>query len=102
MDLQKEIDIEKLRRLGIKRLELSRYRVNSYFGRGSMKRKKVDLSAPVQQSTNIYNVISETLVVEGYRKSFPHDIYTCDYSEENKKNLLELVEKFNRGTVVPE
>lgn len=89
--------LSKLRRLGIEKLELERYAKTHFPGRsgGKSKRQLIPLNSYDHNKSSGFIGVSDYLEVTGYKKKIPHTIFSCPYSEENKKQLLAFIENYN-------
>lgn len=90
-------ETEKLRKLGIEKLELERYAKTHFPGRsgGKSKRQLIPLNSYDHNKSSGFIGVSDYLEVTGYKKKIPHTIFSCPYSEENKKQLLAFIENYN-------
>lgn len=90
-------ETEKLRKLGIEKLELERYAETHFPSRtgGKIKRQLIPLNSYDHNKSSALASVSDYLEVTGYKKKIPHTIFVCTYSPENKEKLLELVGRFN-------
>lgn len=95
----------KFRRLKIEKLELKRYIKNTYLGSNlrvnpsNSKKIEVPLNTSRQDdSMGMFNTIENELTVFAIRNNQSHEVFTCPYSEENVKTLMEIVKEFNIST----
>lgn len=96
----------KFRRLKVEKLELKRYIKNTYFGSNlrvnPSNSKKIKIEVPLnssrQDSMGMFNIIENELTVFAIRNNQSHEVFTCPYSEENVKTLLEIAKEFNIST----
>jgi len=93
-------ETEKLRKLGIEKLELERYTETHFPSRtgGKIKRQLIPLNSydhNKSSSLSSLATVSDYLEVTGYKQKIPHTIFSCPYSEENKKQLLAFIENYN-------
>ncbi len=88
---------EKLRKLGIEKLELERYVKTHFIGRagGITKRQIIPLNSYDHSKSSGLAGVSDYLEVTGYKKKIPHTLFSCTYSSENKDKLLAFVENYN-------
>ncbi len=91
---------EKLRKLGIEKLELERYTETHFPSRtgGNIKRQLIPLNSyDHNKSSTLASLatVSDYLEVTGYKKKIPHTLFDCTYSPENKDKLLAFVENYN-------
>ncbi|MBR4823406.1 MAG: hypothetical protein IKZ86_01295 [Spirochaetaceae bacterium] len=96
-DLLSGDETEKLRKLGIEKLELERY-AKTYFpsrSGGMTKRQLIPLNSYDHKKASGFIGVSDYLEVTGYKKKIPHTVYKCPYSPENKEKLLAFVESYN-------
>lgn len=94
----------KFRRLKVEKLELKRYIKNTYLGSNlrvnpsNSKKIEVPLNSSRQDSMGMFNIIENELTVFAIRNNQSHEVFTCPYSEENVKTLLEIAKEFNIST----
>ena len=101
IDLLGNEDSSKLRKYGVYKLELKRVAKTIYLGSNTRinstreKRREVSLDAPDQNRIGMYNTVEDWLEVLCYKGAYPHDVYSCPCSQENKEKLLRIVEEYN-------
>lgn len=100
LNLLSSDETEKLRKLGIEKLELERYTETHFPSRtgGNIKRQLIPLNSyDHNKSSTLASLatVSDYLEVTGYKKKIPHTLFDCTYSPENKDKLLAFVENYN-------
>lgn len=100
LNLLSSDETEKLRKLGIEKLELERYTETHFPSRtgGNIKRQLIPLNSyDHNKSSSLASLatVSDYLEVTGYKKKIPHTLFDCTYSPENKDKLLAFVENYN-------
>ena len=100
LNLLSSDETEKLRKLGIEKLELERYTETHFPSRtgGNIKRQLIPLNSyDHNKSSTLASLatVSDYLEVTGYKKKMPHTLFDCTYSPENKDKLLAFVENYN-------
>lgn len=100
LNLLSSDETEKLRKLGIEKLELERYTETHFPSRtgGNIKRQLIPLNSyDHNKSSTLASLatVSDYLEVTGYKKKIPHTLFSCTYSSENKDKLLAFVENYN-------
>jgi hypothetical protein len=100
-DLLSDKSLEKFRKIKVSRLELKRYVKNTYLGSNinmsptNSKRREINLESPEQNKIGMFNTLEDELTVYAYIKKFPHVVFTCPYSKENKELLKSIVKQYN-------
>ena len=102
VDLLSGDETEKLKKLGIEKLELERYATAHFTGSSKTKRQLIPLNSYNHNKEGLLGNVEDELVVIGYKRSFPHTIYKCPYSPENKEKLLAFVESYNSKNLLCE
>lgn len=93
--------VYKFRRLKVEKLELKRFLKNTYLGGNlsmnprNSKKTEIPLNSSRQDNMGMFNTIENELTVFAIRNNQPHEVFTCPYSEENVKTLMEIVKEFN-------
>lgn len=100
LNLLSSDETEKLRKLGIEKLELERYTETHFPSKtgGNTKRQLIPLNSyDHNKSSTLASLatVSDYLEVTGYKKKIPHTLFDCTYSPENKDKLLAFVENYN-------
>lgn len=100
VDLLSGDETEKLKKLGIEKLELKRYaRTQFSFSLSKTKRQLIPLNSYDHNKAGLLSVVEDELEVTGCKRNFQHTIYKCPYSEENKKQLLAFIESYNNESL---
>lgn len=100
-NLLNEVSFEKFIKLNVSRLELKRYIKNTQLGSNfrislsNSKRKEINLDSSTKDKIGISNTLENELTVYAYTKNYFHEVYTCPYSEEDKKMLQNIVNEYN-------
>lgn len=97
LNLLSSDETEKLRKLGIEKLELERYTETHFPSRtgGNIKRQLIPLNSYDHNKSSTLATVSDYLEVTGYKKKIPHTLFDCTYSPENKDKLLAFIENYN-------
>ena len=92
---------QKFQKLKVDKLELKRYVKNTNLGSNisatpsKSQKKEVPLDSNSQDKMGIFNTIENELTVYAICKNTSHEVFTCPFSEENMKYLLQIVNDYN-------
>ena len=101
-DLLTKVSYEKFQKMNVCKLELKRFVKYSYLGSSlrlspnNLKRKEISLNSPLKDKIGFFNTLENELTVFALVGNYSHEVYTCPYSEENKKTLLHIIEEYSK------
>lgn len=94
---QNLLDNNSTQKLKVDKLELKRYVKNTNLGSNisatpsKSQKKEVPLDSNSQDKMGIFNTIENELTVYAICKNTSHEVFTCPFSEENMKYLLQII-----------